>query len=375
MSSSAPNTVVKSLYRSLLREANKLPYGYLRAFFRFKCRDDVDAAARAITRNRRSSSVKLKRLSQDLRRLKAANDGHKHAFMRVLNLAYGRVGKLRWELLEPFRHSKATEVPPPIIPGVEESRPPAFSKELVALLGSSISRSSDRGLHPQQLKTPPSLSTRVDPSSEEARLLGPLSKRREVNARWRFFSEELRRVKPPLQVSVSAIDVGAGVVRPFSGSDRIRKTEEFGLAEGGFQDSGLLESLESMATSDIRQWPVLRRERTALAKKDEAESTGQEETLANSPAPVFPTRFLRRTHRQLLTDVPLLTYLHKKFMRDGQPRESASYGVSLMKQANSAGLHHTSSRLPLIDEASLAWVQRAQKMDEGKKSKRKGDKL
>ena len=37
---------------------------------------------------------------QDLRRLQAANGGDSTAFDRMLDLAYGRIGKLRWELME-----------------------------------------------------------------------------------------------------------------------------------------------------------------------------------------------------------------------------------------------------------------------------------
>lgn len=39
-------------------------------------------------------------LAQDLRRLKAANGGEPTAFDRLLDIAYGRVGKLRQELME-----------------------------------------------------------------------------------------------------------------------------------------------------------------------------------------------------------------------------------------------------------------------------------
>lgn len=39
-------------------------------------------------------------LAQDLQRLRAANGGQSTAFDRMLDIAYGRVGKLRHELME-----------------------------------------------------------------------------------------------------------------------------------------------------------------------------------------------------------------------------------------------------------------------------------
>lgn len=172
-----------------------------------------------------------------------------------------------------------------------------------------------------------------------------------MNARWRFFAQELRRIKLPLQVDVSSVDSGVGEVKSFSGSERSAKMKEFGLVGGGFQGTGLLESLQSM-TGDISQPYIPRRERVTLEK---------EETRPRNPG--LPARFLRRSHRGFLTDVPLLTCLHKKFTRNGQPRESKSYSVTLMKQANSANLNHTSPRLHMIDNANMAWIQRAEEME------------
>ena len=41
---------------------------------------------------------------QDLHRLSAVNAGNRTAFMRLLELAYGRKGKLKWELREVWYH-------------------------------------------------------------------------------------------------------------------------------------------------------------------------------------------------------------------------------------------------------------------------------
>ena len=45
-------------------------------------------------------SLKGTSFLQELRKLKAANNGNSAAYEHVLFLAYGRKGKLRWELME-----------------------------------------------------------------------------------------------------------------------------------------------------------------------------------------------------------------------------------------------------------------------------------
>lgn len=39
-------------------------------------------------------------IPQELRKLEAANNGNSAAYQHILSLAYGRKGKLRWELME-----------------------------------------------------------------------------------------------------------------------------------------------------------------------------------------------------------------------------------------------------------------------------------
>lgn len=46
---------------------------------------------------------------------------------------------------------------------------------------------------------PPTLPARADPQSEDAKLMGPLSKRREVNLRWRYWKEQIAAARVPLQ--------------------------------------------------------------------------------------------------------------------------------------------------------------------------------
>ena len=299
---------------------------------------------------------------QDLRKLRAANDGNTKALSRILDLAYGRAGKLKWELLEvglstyeshvsyrrvckPYMSSSTVERAPPIIPGVEKSRPPVYSRELSALLVSALSRATRKNLHPSHLKTPPSLPARVDPKSEEARLLGPLSKRRESNARWRFFRTETKKVFPPLETSVVYVDKVKGSASP-SENDQPQGIQDLGLIGGGFQSVGILKSLESMTCSSDGHPATV-----------DGEGNVTNSSLEKPPA--LPTRRLRRSHRNLLGKVPILTYYSKTSQSQNTPRNSGSFDVSLPKQGLSPHLRYSTVRIPYIDDENMKWVLRA----------------
>ncbi|KAJ7932578.1 hypothetical protein B0H13DRAFT_2307719 [Mycena leptocephala] len=169
MASASQNQAVFALYRAFLRQTRKLPQLYLRQFWRIKGSDDVRAIVETDILAIRDR--KVKRMSKDLRKLEAANKQNVHAFNHVLDVAYGRKGKLKRELMEPLLTDPTAPVPPRIIPAVESSRPPVYSKELLVLLASSASRV---GRVPSKafVDSPPKLPARANPNSEEARLLG-----------------------------------------------------------------------------------------------------------------------------------------------------------------------------------------------------------
>ncbi|KAF8898926.1 hypothetical protein BD779DRAFT_48542 [Infundibulicybe gibba] len=203
---------VTSLYRGYLRETRRLPHIYLQLFFRLKVANDV----RAMIRADEAQDAKFNRIRKELRKIHAANNGNHKAFAHILDVAYGRKGKLRWEIMEPLLSHPQALVPPRIIPAVEKSRPPIYSPELKALLTSAHSRTT-KPLSPQALNSPPLMPARANPSSEEARLLGRLSKRREVNIRWRYFTVEWKKIRPPLEVVVKDISHDQGsphIMRP-----------------------------------------------------------------------------------------------------------------------------------------------------------------
>ncbi|KAI5124168.1 hypothetical protein M0805_000976 [Coniferiporia weirii] len=358
----------RSLYRSLVREANKLPYGYLRAFFRIKFRDDVASAVRVRADTVQLSGAKLKNLKTELRKLKAANVGDRAAFIRTLNLAYGRARKLKRELIEPFLSTTASR-PPPIIPGVERSRPPVYSSELAALLTSPYSRTT-KAIKYVHIETPPAIPLRADPASEEARLLGPFSKRREVNIRWRYFTKESRKVLPPLQVSIRHVN-DTEQDRRIGESNRKEDLRELGLLHGGFQNSGLLGILEGMAGAMMRP-PKTRRERNCLGNVNR-EDPGNSPNGASATA-ALPTRFLRRCHQELLGKIPVLTYCrreHGGHQINKRAQTGVQFEVSLSKRAVSPNLRYSTARLAEIDKSNLAWVRRAQGIVEQRKTLKK----
>ncbi|KAG9025205.1 hypothetical protein FS837_005055, partial [Tulasnella sp. UAMH 9824] len=60
-------------------------------------------------------------------------------------------------------------------------------------------RSSGKAIVESDTVHPPTLPAGADPKSEDAKMMGPLSKRREVNLRWRYWKEQVAAARVPLQ--------------------------------------------------------------------------------------------------------------------------------------------------------------------------------
>ncbi|KAF9231598.1 hypothetical protein BU15DRAFT_55939 [Melanogaster broomeanus] len=302
---------ILSLYRSYLREVRRLPHVYLRQFFRIQGGDDFRSAMQ--TRSDELRKTKLKRISRGLRRLHAANAGDYTAFDRTLDIAYGRVGKLRWELLEPLLSDPNAPLPAMILPGKRNLDPPVYSAELAALLTSGNSHNT-RPLEKRHLVFPPCLPERAKLDSEEAAMLGPLSRRREVNLRWRFFRSECKKVHPPLQISERPPAPDQDTIT-FSASPR----------SIGFQDTTVLQDQKMQQRS--------------------------EETLQSNPFDGnLPVRWLRRRYQSLLARIPLLTRRppHKD-------KSKPLYDVQLADNAIIPAKPHT-TRLRAIDSGDMPWI-------------------
>ncbi|KAF4573093.1 hypothetical protein EYR36_007603 [Pleurotus pulmonarius] len=309
-----------SLYRDYLRAVRQLPHIYLRQFYRIKASDDIRSAlARPVT-----AHCRVKRIAKDIRRIKAATSGSNKAFAHILDVAYGRKGKLRWELMEPLLTDHHASPPEPMFPGKPDSRPPIYSPELKALLTSSCSRV--KPLSERALRFPPLLSPRADPKSEEARLLGPLSKRRELNFRWRYFVSEWKKVRPPLNISPSST---------YNGEER---------STFGFHGLQLFEEIEALAAQDPNLKRGPRRERNS--------SCHASPVHVDSPSPT--PRWLRRRYRELLSRVPILTRKQpSKFFVSSSPLawSSERFKAPFMSE---------------VDDGDIAWMMQAEEYKQPK---------
>ena len=209
---------------------------------------------------------------------------------------------------------------------------------MTALLGSILSRHGSSPRAEKHLQNPPTLPSRFDPASADAKILGPLSKRREVNLRWRFFKEEIAKVRPPIEVSREHV---------IQASMPLEKSTETGTIEGvdtgnakqptpppvGFQGTSILRDLESIASPS----PNIPRRAMNPPLPNNASST--------------PTvnHFIRRQHRKLLREIPILTY----FEHPDSPAGKYQVSLSPLAPPSLPGLVPT---IPMADEADLAWL-------------------
>jgi len=232
-------------------------------------------------------------------------------------------------------------IPERIISAEPKSRPPAYTPELTALLTSSYSRST-KPLDKKALITPPTMSVRVDPSTDEARLLGPLSKRRQVNIRWRYFVKEWKKVYPPLQVVVRQVSRSGKVISEKSDHTSLQRAGIRGVG-AGMQGTGVFEEVQRIVNSVQQPRPSTRRE-----------SGSRLTPFTSNPAPSI--RWLRRRYRQLLGRLPILAYSQS----DGR---TGQYTVSIADDAIlNTGKQHA-NRIAEVDTNDRTWLQLADERD------------
>lgn len=193
-----------------------------------------------------------------------------------------------------------------------------YSSELSALLTSACSRNNPR--RGRDLICPPIVASRTNPKSEEA-FLGPLRKRREANARWRYFNAGWKKVLPPLQASVepspSKEDSGHDVTSP-----RLIGFEETNLLQQPFDLAGC---------SHVSPSPK-----------------GRQRNSASRLDGKLPARWLRRRYRELLGRLPILTYRRAA-------NEVQEYAVSLPESALT-GRRVQVSQLHSLEEEDKVWL-------------------
>ncbi|GJE87573.1 hypothetical protein PsYK624_036560 [Phanerochaete sordida] len=342
----SPTATAVSLYRSCLRQIRLLPSEYLRQFFRIKVKDDARAVLERVRRPKTQKS-RLKLLGSELRKLERANKSDYKAFEDILDIAYGRKGKLQAELVEPLLSDPRVPRPEPIIPGVEKSRPPLYSEEMKALLANGSTRSTGRTIRPQMILWPPKLPERAKPDSPEAKLWGPFSKRREVNIRWSFFQHEVRKLYPPVQI-VSAERTDIELQGPTERNVASSSLNELGVRLPALQETGIFEHAEAMAGPPARIRILTRKEKQALAVGQLTDA--QQAELPMPLGPTLPSRWVRRRHKVVLARMPVMIYSPAKGKGPGK------YGVSHSPAAVLQQTKWHTARVPFASSEEMQWL-------------------
>jgi len=217
-------------------------------------------------------------------------------------------------------------LPPPIIPGVEKSRPPIISPKLKALLTSPHSRTT-KPLDKSYIVTPRNMPARADPTSEEARIYGPFSKRREVNIRRRFFKMETKKILPPHEITADGLMASEG-------EGHSRTVQQADKSHAIYRD------LDSIVGPIFRGPTKTRREREADPTSDRLEQL---------PSDRHPSRWVRRRYRNLLSRIPQLV--------SRQTKESTSFSVQ-PSPLSFAPHQSTATHMPEADPVTLAWLDK-----------------
>ncbi|KAF9566145.1 hypothetical protein CPC08DRAFT_129830 [Agrocybe pediades] len=189
----------------------------------------------------------------------------------------------------------------------------------------SASARTSKPLERKDFAQPRTLPPRAIPSSEEARLLGPFSKRREVNIRWRFFRHETQKILPPFEVAVGQSQ-DREMDNPVSGKQL------------PMQHVGILRSVEELIGDPFPRPPMTRRERHSLTED-------QRPSDSASAATGHPSRWVKRRYRTLLGKLPQLVYGAK----GGLPK------IQLSSVAHISN-NPTAKNIPPADPVTNAWL-------------------
>lgn len=215
----------RHLFRAILRECTYLPDSVARqwaqqhAFERFRTydfkswehRNDVDFGLRL--------RAKEKEVRSWVAYLKRANEGERKCLMRVLFMAYGRIGKRRHELMLPLL-AKAAEDESGAVDtdwsDVEEAPVPDVHPAPENASKPPVSRTSDmlkieppltpplRALLQSQMRASPPALSRPNPRRVTGSIaalnawLRPMPQKRVENMRKKHYAELLNRILPPL---------------------------------------------------------------------------------------------------------------------------------------------------------------------------------
>ncbi|GAA6061259.1 hypothetical protein JCM10212_000700 [Sporobolomyces blumeae] len=241
-----------ALYRNLLKEAANLPDALASSYYRQQIRSHFRQDP--VPESSLQAARRTKRAQKLLRNLQAANDGYLHALTRVLETAHGLRGPEKHAALAPY-----------VLPG-EQTK--TFPPPLAALVSSPISHVT-RAIPAAKLASPPTLPERADPSSEEARLVGPLPQCRIDAIKRRWWNLQTGKVRAP--VALKVVQDGIELDDPSRASEVLQEVDDlFGLEHVDLEKGrGRLDLLESKATVPRPARPLPpRRLQTAEQKQD-----------------------------------------------------------------------------------------------------------
>lgn len=222
------------------------------------------------------------------------------------------------------------------------------------------------------------LPVRADPTSEEARLLGPFSLRRKSNIHRRFFREELGRTLPPLELRHEA-DLTTGN-EAAGGSNFTAASLPTSVASVGLEYMGVFEELEALARPPVKPMPRRARLREAMRpthreptaddpQKTPSGSNGPSPDVASPPLP----RPQRRRFGEILAQTPILTPTEKKIRVDDRfpkPMPQGQWAASLSPLAllRSSALGKPASAI--VSREDLSWIRRSQERFPATKAKK-----
>ncbi|KZV93777.1 hypothetical protein EXIGLDRAFT_835480 [Exidia glandulosa HHB12029] len=313
------------LYRSLLCEARRLPHPHLRDYWRLRIQGVF--RRNQYLRDEHILQRKVARAQKDLKFLRRANSGYDVlAFERVLDHAYGRRGTMKYELIKPLVDAPPL---PPMVPRVPNSNPPASTPIFDAIVSSNAGRASrQKPIKSEALSWPPNLPVRDE---EELKIFGPVPKRREVNARKKFFRIQKDYVYPPLDMEDNS------PAPPASSEPSSHDAPPLATP---------LSDRDKMPFSGLgMQAEVLKLAGLGWVKQPWTSEAQEGQNEAERHVEKMPTRFLRRRYASLLRRLPDVS---KRVDRKGK----TVYDVGIPKGAIGAD---TIKPLPFASNAHISW--------------------
>ena len=266
--------------------------------------------------------------------------------------------------------------------------PPPLSPAMIALSNSSHGRESGKRVGRREFEHPPTLPARADPSSEDARLVGPFSRRRLMNERWRFFKSQVGRLLPPLHIKtepvVDHIERATALGRKYEHSlinpadilhaflDDASRPRPANVPRKARRDIAADSACELIAsTFKFKTFQL-----TVVGNPVGREVNYSHNDLLSANKPRKWTsrqspRFFRRRHQEILRLLPIMTQtLHHSTVKDsdlngthGDPSQlQRKFSVS---QSPLALKRRTDSRdisSPPISKEDRTWVEQAEKI-------------